>query len=180
MRRPLAWVIGALAAVLLRRRTRPPVVDPVEVTDPRADELRRKLAESREIVEERDEFEAAETTVAEAALRDRDDRADQDADERCQCVGAQPAQRLPPVAALEEDEADGVHPVREIVADDRDEDEQPGRSADMEGEADAESVDEAVDREAGRANRADSGMRPRLLGLVTVVEDEEALRDEEE
>ena len=66
MRRPLAWVIGALAAVLLRRRTRPPVVDPVEVTDPRADELRRKLAESREIVEERDEFEAAETTVDEA------------------------------------------------------------------------------------------------------------------
>ena len=47
-------------------------------------------------------------------------------------------------------------------------------------EADPESVDEAVDREAGRADRADSGMRPRLLGLVTVVEDEEALRDEEE
>ena len=37
-------------------------------TDPRADELRRKLAESKEIVAERDEFEAAETTVDEAGL----------------------------------------------------------------------------------------------------------------
>jgi hypothetical protein len=32
-------------------------------TDPRAEELRRKLAESRSIVEEREEFEGAETTV---------------------------------------------------------------------------------------------------------------------
>ena len=31
--------------------------------DPRAEELRRKLAESRSIVEEREEFEAAETPV---------------------------------------------------------------------------------------------------------------------
>jgi hypothetical protein len=31
--------------------------------DPRADELRQKLAESRAIVEERDEFEAAEVTI---------------------------------------------------------------------------------------------------------------------
>ena len=34
--------------------------------DPRADELRRKLAESRAIVEEREEFEAAETPVDKA------------------------------------------------------------------------------------------------------------------
>jgi hypothetical protein len=32
-------------------------------TDPRAEELRRKLAESRSIVEEREQFEGAETTV---------------------------------------------------------------------------------------------------------------------
>ena len=36
-----------------------------DTPDPRAEELRRKLAESRTIVEEREEFEAAETTVDE-------------------------------------------------------------------------------------------------------------------
>ena len=34
-----------------------------DVPDPRAEELRRRLAESRELVGERDEFEAAEPTV---------------------------------------------------------------------------------------------------------------------
>ena len=34
-----------------------------DASDARADELRRRLAESRELVEERDEFEAAEPTV---------------------------------------------------------------------------------------------------------------------
>ena len=44
--------------------------------DPRADDLRRKLAESRSIVEERDEFEAAELTVdlAEPAPEDPESR----------------------------------------------------------------------------------------------------------
>ncbi len=44
--------------------------------DPRADELRQKLAESRAIVEERDEFEAAEVTVdrAEPAPEDPESR----------------------------------------------------------------------------------------------------------
>jgi hypothetical protein len=45
-----------------RRRREPRVNGP----DPRAEALRRKLAESRSIVEERDEFEAAETTVDQA------------------------------------------------------------------------------------------------------------------
>jgi hypothetical protein len=44
--------------------------------DPRADELRHKLAESRSIVEERDEFESAELTVdkAEPAPEDPESR----------------------------------------------------------------------------------------------------------
>ena len=44
--------------------------------DSRADELRRKLAESRSLVEEREEFEAAELTVdlAEPAPEDPESR----------------------------------------------------------------------------------------------------------
>jgi hypothetical protein len=59
MKRPLAWLFGGFAVFgfLRRRREAPPGLDP------RADELRRKLAESRSIVEERDEFEAAEVPV---------------------------------------------------------------------------------------------------------------------
>ena len=68
MRRPLAWLLGAFAAAgLLRRRQQQHVAQEAETgPDPRADELRRKLAESRAIVEEREEFEAAETTVDQA------------------------------------------------------------------------------------------------------------------
>src|ERR1043165_4593830 len=65
MRARTAW-LGALgvagAAVwrsLLRRPTHHPTPPPGP--DPRADELRRRLDESREIVDERDEFESAET-----------------------------------------------------------------------------------------------------------------------
>jgi hypothetical protein len=56
----------------LRRRREP--VDTAQ--DPRAEELRRKLAESRTIVEERDEFEGAELTVdlAEPAPEDPESR----------------------------------------------------------------------------------------------------------
>jgi hypothetical protein len=72
MRRPLAWLLGASAVFsFLRRRRRP-----AAVADPRAEELRRKLAESRSIVEERDEFEEAELTVdlAEPAPEDPESR----------------------------------------------------------------------------------------------------------
>ena len=50
--------------------------EPEHRPDPRADELRRKLAESRAIVEERDEFEAAELTIdlAEPAPEDPESR----------------------------------------------------------------------------------------------------------
>jgi hypothetical protein len=53
VRRPLARLLGSLT----RRDTSD------ATADPRAEELRRKLAESRALVGERDEFEAAEPTV---------------------------------------------------------------------------------------------------------------------
>jgi hypothetical protein len=60
----------ALLGFLRRKR------EPDSATDPRAEELRRKLEESRSIVEERDEFEGAELTVdrAEPAPEDPETR----------------------------------------------------------------------------------------------------------
>ena len=73
MRHPLAWLLGGLAVFRLFRRRR--AAEPA-APDPRADELRRRLAEARELAEERDEFEAGETTVdeAEPATPDADAR----------------------------------------------------------------------------------------------------------
>jgi hypothetical protein len=73
VRRPLAWLLGAVAVFGFLRRRREPEL---QAADPRADELRRKLAESRSIVEERDEFEGAELTVdlAEPAPEDPESR----------------------------------------------------------------------------------------------------------
>jgi hypothetical protein len=63
-----AWIAGALGAagVAYRalRRKQP-------AADPRADELRRKLDESKPLVEEREEFESGETTVDEATLDEK-------------------------------------------------------------------------------------------------------------
>jgi hypothetical protein len=61
-----AWLAGAAGAAIavvrkLRRQEAP------AAEDPRAEELRRKLDESRSVVDEREEFEAGETTVDEAA-----------------------------------------------------------------------------------------------------------------
>jgi hypothetical protein len=53
----------ALAAIWRRIRRRPPGWVEIEPVDPRAEELRRRLEESRPVIEEREEFEAAETTV---------------------------------------------------------------------------------------------------------------------
>jgi len=64
MRRPLAWVVGGAALLGFLRRRQPPA--PATVADPRADELRRKLEESRSIVQEREEFEVGETPVDQA------------------------------------------------------------------------------------------------------------------
>ena len=80
MRAPLAWLLGALGLAALLRRllarptlprvTSPPAATPAEpeaeAADPRADELRRKLAEARSLVDEQVEFEGAETRVDEA------------------------------------------------------------------------------------------------------------------
>ena len=57
-----AWLAGAAgAAIAVYRRLRRVPATPIE--DPRAAELRQKLDESRELVDEREEFESAETTV---------------------------------------------------------------------------------------------------------------------
>jgi hypothetical protein len=60
-----AWIAGALGAAgvayrRLRRRSAPAAVDP------RADELRRRLDESKSVADDRAEFEAGETPVDEA------------------------------------------------------------------------------------------------------------------
>jgi hypothetical protein len=61
-----AWIAGALGAAgvayrALRRRPRP-------AADPRADELRRKLDESKQVVDDRAEFESGETPVDQAEV----------------------------------------------------------------------------------------------------------------
>jgi hypothetical protein len=75
LRSRLTWVLGGIAgAFALRALRRQPVAGPVaeplapsgDEPDERVEELRRKLEESRSIVEEREEFEAGETPVDEA------------------------------------------------------------------------------------------------------------------
>jgi hypothetical protein len=72
VRNRAAWVAGALGAAgmayrALRRK-------PKAVADPRADELRRKLDESKPLVDEREEFEAGEKTVDEAEAPTLDEK----------------------------------------------------------------------------------------------------------
>jgi multidrug resistance efflux pump len=65
----LLWAAGAgLAALVAARKLRFRRTEPVPTAgpDPRADELRRKLAEARDMAGEREEFEEAETTVDQA------------------------------------------------------------------------------------------------------------------
>jgi hypothetical protein len=72
MRNRLAWVAGALGAAGVAYKTlrnRPSALaEPA--ADPRADELRRKLDESKPIIDEREEFEAGETPVDETESLD--------------------------------------------------------------------------------------------------------------
>jgi hypothetical protein len=71
----LGGALGGLALLKLVARRRPRAAQtPAEVADPRADELRRRLAESRALADERDEFEGAETTVDAAEPDDPDAR----------------------------------------------------------------------------------------------------------
>ena len=68
MRRPFALSLGAFAFFgFLRRRPKRLQAAADAGVDPRAEELRRRLAESRTIVDEREEFEAAETPVDQAS-----------------------------------------------------------------------------------------------------------------
>jgi hypothetical protein len=71
VRRLLALFGGLTLSRFVRRRR-----EPQHPPDPRAEELRRKLAESRAMVTEREEFEAAELTIdlAEAAPDDPESR----------------------------------------------------------------------------------------------------------
>jgi hypothetical protein len=65
-----AAAVGAVAARVFRRRRHREAG-----SDPRAGELRERLAESRAVVTEREEFEAAETPVDEAEpVADVDER----------------------------------------------------------------------------------------------------------
>ena len=71
MKARLAWLaggigVGAAAAYRALRGHQPPPPPLDEQPDPRADELRRRLAEARAAVDEREEFEGAETPVDQA------------------------------------------------------------------------------------------------------------------
>ena len=84
MRSRFAWLLAgfgiaaALGSRLFRRQvtsTPLPVPAPAPEPDPRADELRQRIAEAREVVDERDTFEEAQVTIDEApdpASRRRD------------------------------------------------------------------------------------------------------------
>ncbi|HEY6032072.1 MAG TPA: hypothetical protein VIU44_15985, partial [Gaiellaceae bacterium] len=72
MKRPLAWLAGALGLAgayrALKRRPEPAPAPVEEGPDPRAEELRQRLEEAKPLVEERERerFEAGEQTVDEA------------------------------------------------------------------------------------------------------------------
>jgi DNA repair exonuclease SbcCD nuclease subunit len=82
MRSRFAWLLAgfgiaaALGSRLFRRQaTSTPLPEPAPEPDPRADELRQRIAEAREVVDERETFEEAEVTIDEApdpASRRRD------------------------------------------------------------------------------------------------------------
>ena len=118
--------------------------------------------------------------AAEPRLRDRERRADDRSGERRRRVDREPADRAGAVTRLAHDEADRVQAVCEVVRDHRDEDEQPGLRREPERQPDPEAVDEAVHGEAGRAERADLGVRVDVRVVVAVMEDERPLGEEEE
>ena len=74
MRARTAWLAGAAgAAIAVYRKLRPaPASAPAPADDPRADELRRKLEESRTVAEEQhEEVASPETPVDEADVESR-------------------------------------------------------------------------------------------------------------
>jgi hypothetical protein len=72
-----AWVAGAAgAAIAAWRKFRQPPPTPAPAEDPRAEELRQKLEESRAVVDAPEEFDSAETTVDQAEPVDVENRRD--------------------------------------------------------------------------------------------------------
>jgi hypothetical protein len=74
MRARTAWLAGAAgaASAAYRKLRRAPAAAPVSADDPRAEELRRKLEESRTVAEEQHEEAASpETPVDEADVESR-------------------------------------------------------------------------------------------------------------
>ena len=66
---------AAIAAWHKLRRSQPlPPLPPLQEEDPRAEELRQKLEESRAVVDSPEEFDSAETTVDQAEPVDVADR----------------------------------------------------------------------------------------------------------
>jgi hypothetical protein len=63
VRNRAAWIAGALGAAGVAYRALRRHPKPKPPADPRADELRRKLDESKTLVDEREQFESGETTV---------------------------------------------------------------------------------------------------------------------
>jgi hypothetical protein len=78
VQRRLAFLGGiavAVAALWRTIRRRPAGWVEIEPVDPRAEELRERLEESRPVVDEREEFEAAETTIDEVEATPEDPEA---------------------------------------------------------------------------------------------------------
>jgi hypothetical protein len=72
MRARTAWLAGAAGAAIAVYRKLRPSPPPAPIEDPRADELRQKLEESRTVVEEQHEEAASpETPVDEADVESR-------------------------------------------------------------------------------------------------------------
>ena len=72
----MAWLggaIGVVGAAAYRALRRKPASVPASA-DPRAEELRRRLDESRGLVDEREEFESTETPIDEAEPAEVADR----------------------------------------------------------------------------------------------------------
>ena len=118
--------------------------------------------------------------LAERVLGDLNGGAERGTEERCDCDHREPANGGPTAAALAQDEGHGVQTVGEVVGHHRQQHEDPGRGVQAEGEPDCEPVGEGVHRERSGAQRTDTRMRLRLLRIVSVVQDEVSVGDEEE
>jgi len=63
VKRLFAWLAGAAGGLAAYRALKGRRAEPETVSDTRAEELKARLAEAREAVDDREEFEAGEVTV---------------------------------------------------------------------------------------------------------------------